>query len=133
LKTTLSLGLTALHIAAIKGRVHIFEVLQRHKVGVTEHLQARSGPTGRTCLHWAASCGQLEVTRLLYTLAGADFRELIDNRDRQGDTPLHLAARYGHTEIVRTLLGVPSTGTLSRYTDGIRHSGPQSQEAISRP
>jgi ankyrin repeat protein len=101
---TLSLGLTALHIAAIKGRVQIFEVLQRHKVRVIEHLQARSGPTGRTCLHWAASCGQLGVTRSLYTLAGADFRELIDDRDRQGDTPLHLAARYGHTEIVRTLL-----------------------------
>jgi ankyrin repeat protein len=101
---TLALGLTALHIAAIKGHIQVFEILHGYGSEFIEHLQALSEPTGRACLHWAASCGQLQIVKLLGTLAGADFHKLINTRDRQGDTPLHLAARYGHTEIVRALL-----------------------------
>lgn len=89
-----TLGRTAIHYAAIHGRVELLDLIIKQR----GNLEIREAD-GDTPLHFAVDHGQSNAARILIE-AGADK----EKQDREGCTPLHCATRYGHTEIVHMLL-----------------------------
>ena len=87
---------TALHRAAIKGRMAIAELL----VSRGANVRARKKRHRDTPLHYAAQMGHLDIASLLIS-RGAD----VNTRDYQGMTPLDSAAYGGSCEAIELLLG----------------------------
>ena len=88
---------TALHYAALCGRLHIVQYLHEEcncNVYTTNSL-------GNTPLHDAASGGHLDVVQYLHIKCNCNINTINNN----GDTPLHYAAAYGHLNVVQYLLG----------------------------
>jgi ankyrin repeat protein len=102
-----SLGLNALHVAAIHGNTHMFRHAAASGYDVA-HSPGRhlSSHTMRTYLHWAACFGHLELVEYLLDRYGArhDLMYTLVYLDRFGDTALHLAASNGHAEVVEAIL-----------------------------
>jgi ankyrin repeat protein len=121
-------GLTALHKAAMHGRVRMCEELVRHGANINVKSTAKK----LTPLHYACIYGRDKVVVTLLQ-AGVDVscqdfhgntalhscaisgnfssaKNLLDNQadinalDLKGNTPLHHAARWSHTELVTMLL-----------------------------
>jgi alpha-tubulin suppressor-like RCC1 family protein len=116
-------GLTALHIAAVHGRLEAVKVLKdtellslQTKSGLTAlHIAAQYGPleavkvlkdtellslqtqSGLTALHIAALHGRLEAVKVLKDT------ELLSLQTKSGLTALHIAAQYGRLEAVKVL------------------------------
>ncbi|GMY20762.1 ankyrin repeat-containing protein At5g02620-like, partial [Fagus crenata] len=82
-------GLSALHIAAMKGNVNAMEI--------SELLDNKS----RTALHVAAENGESEAVN--FFLDRRDLKGLIDVQDQEGNTPMHLAAIKGHHKVLLIL------------------------------
>jgi len=87
-------GLTALHLAAWRGRVEIGKRLLSRGAD----LNARDN-LDRTPLCVAADWGQLDFARMLL-----EHDVLINAKANEGETPLHRASRRGYVEIVQLLL-----------------------------
>jgi ankyrin repeat protein len=109
--TTETLGLDALHIAAMHGHTYIFQCAAATGYSLPRFSDLhQSLHTGRTYLHWAACFGHLDLVEYLVDLY-KNYNEntsrltlLLLCRDRRGDTALHLAARSGHTEVVEAMV-----------------------------
>ena len=91
-----SLGMSALHVAAASGEIHLIEMLA--KQGLDVNL---CDDEGLTPLHNAAAWGQLESVRTLLRLGG---RESMTKIAGTRGTPLHEAVAGGHKDIVSLLL-----------------------------
>ena len=92
-------GLTALHLAAMKGHPEVVKLLleegaDKDAATVEGHITVG----GQKALHLAAEHGCTEVVKLLLE-AGADK----DAVDLQGKTALDLAIETRHLEVVRLL------------------------------
>ena len=85
---------TALHHAAIYGRIKIVELLTNK--GADPNIQNKEG---RTALHHAAYWDNLKTVKSLTEKGGAD----LNIQDENGDTALHRAADRGRTDIVEYL------------------------------
>jgi ankyrin repeat protein len=119
-----SLGLNALHIAAMHGNTYIFRNATAcgHDVAHSSDMHP-SSHTGRTYLHWAAYFGHIELIEYIFHryVAKKDlFMDLLVCRDRRGDTALHLAARNGHTDVVEAILG--QTDWIRMKSACLRHT-----------
>ncbi|RYP71470.1 hypothetical protein DL769_004695 [Monosporascus sp. CRB-8-3] len=87
-------GRTALHLAAMAGRVEV--VMQLVELGADKEAKERSGWTP---LHLAARNRHVDAVRLLIEL-GADKQA----KDSNGRTPLDLAASSGYLNVERLLI-----------------------------
>ncbi|XP_047325498.1 protein VAPYRIN-like [Impatiens glandulifera] len=87
-------GLTALHVASIKG----FKDAVMTLVDFGAEIDCRDGE-GHTPLHLAAEGGHLETAQVLIN-RGAD----IDARTQKGATPLYMATTVGQNELVQLLI-----------------------------
>lgn len=88
-------GLTALHKAAVTGRLDSMRILLEFKTD-----PACASPDGLTAMHLAAWKGQREALRLLTSQVGANVQPLSND----GSTPLHEAVRSGDSSCVELLL-----------------------------
>jgi ankyrin repeat protein len=87
-------GMTALHYAAISGKVKAMEALIKH--GADINAKANDG---RTALHYAASFGKVEAMEALMKL-GADKNANAND----GRTALHLVAYFGQVKEMEALI-----------------------------
>ncbi|XP_047050536.1 ankyrin repeat, PH and SEC7 domain containing protein secG-like [Lolium rigidum] len=93
-------GITALHLAALKGYLETCRFLVEES-GIDVNSVSK---TGATPMSYAAREGNVQVMRYLLDRGGDPAMP-----DERGSTPLHRAAVHGHCEAVRLLLstGVP--------------------------
>ena len=101
-------GLTALHKAAVTGRLDSMRILLEYKTD-----PACASPDGLTALHLAAWKGQREALRLLTSQVGANVQPLSND----GSTPLHEAVRSGDSSCVELLL---QSGADASVADRVR-------------
>lgn len=94
LNSTVRLGVTPLHLAAVLDHEEAARLLLLHGAGVDPRTHG-----GFTPLHWAGSRDAIHVARLLLD-KGAD----IEAANGQGITPLHWAANRNATNVVRLLI-----------------------------
>lgn len=87
-------GLSALHFAAMNGRVAIIQKLLQYKVTVGIH-----DDNGQTPLHLAAEADKTEAVEALLK-AGSD----INAQDEDSQTPTFTAANHGSVESLKMLL-----------------------------
>ena len=89
-------GYTALHVAAIQGRLDIaLELVARHGADVN----AQDDSTGRTALHHAVRAGSRPVCELLL-----EFMADVNAQDSAGNTPLHAAVQFDRFDITKLLV-----------------------------
>eukprot|EP00743_Colponemidia_sp_Colp-15_P008506 GILK01009253.1.p1 GENE.GILK01009253.1~~GILK01009253.1.p1 ORF type:complete len:1895 (-),score=243.33 GILK01009253.1:149-5833(-) len=88
-------GLTAVHIAVIRGDLSALDVLLSHGASV----DAASGK-GCTALHYACKGGHIEMVKYLLSKAGAS----VHVQDVANASPLHYAVEQQHERIVKILL-----------------------------
>eukprot|EP00742_Colponemidia_sp_Colp-10_P008568 GILJ01009286.1.p1 GENE.GILJ01009286.1~~GILJ01009286.1.p1 ORF type:complete len:1906 (+),score=241.01 GILJ01009286.1:81-5798(+) len=88
-------GLTAVHIAAIRGDLSALDVLLSHGASV----DAASGK-GCTALHYACKGGHIDMVKYLLSKAGAS----VHVQDVANASPLHYAVEQQHERIVKMLL-----------------------------
>jgi len=86
-------GLTALHLAAIGGRVAIVEQLI---LAASPLFNATGGSFERTALHFAAQNGHEKIVAMLM--------QSVSQTDSEGKNVLHFAAEAGHDRIVVQLI-----------------------------
>lgn len=102
-------GLTALHIAAMKGEKNVCELLVKAGADVT-----LVGKDNNTCLHYACIGGDVEVAKVLLGACKAtkldDFINMKSNRD--GWTGLHFCAKLGHSQIGLELMNCDADTTV---------------------
>ena len=89
---------TALHHAALQGRLHIVQYLHEECNCNVYTINC----DGDTPLHDAAYAGHLDVVQYLHIKCNCNINA-INNHD--GATPLHYAAGSGHLNVVQYLLG----------------------------
>ena len=95
LQTFTVLGLTPLHIAAIKGNLDLFNLIFVNSLGKNPANER----TKLTPLHMAAQNGHFEICKLII--------ENVDNKNPLGKdqtTPFHNAAANGHLEICKLMI-----------------------------
>jgi ankyrin repeat protein len=90
------LGRTALHYAAIAGRVEVLSLLLQNGAD-----SRRADNEGCTALMLAAEAREVEIVRLLLENMGGRG---LDVRDEEGRTALWLACHFGNLEMVSALL-----------------------------
>ena len=100
---------TALHIAALCGRLHIVQYFHE-ECNCNVYTTNRRG---NTPLHSAASRGHLDVVQYLHIKCNCNINTINNN----GATPLHRAAADGHLNVVRYLLGC-GADTIATDNDG---------------
>ena len=88
-------GLTPLHLAALKGHTDLVRSLIATHHAAIDSLTLRK----ETPLHLAAGAGQLQVCGLLIEL-GAD----LEATDELGQKVIHLAAQQNHSEVIKLFL-----------------------------
>jgi ankyrin repeat protein len=89
-------GDTALHEAALKGRIEVARALLQAGANAR-----KSNDNGETPLHYASENGCIEIVRaLLEAGAGADVRKC----DGGGHSPIYRACEWGHFEVFRALV-----------------------------
>ncbi|KAF3442508.1 hypothetical protein FNV43_RR16424 [Rhamnella rubrinervis] len=94
-------GMSALHIAAIKGlkgRIGVVRTLVKECPDVCELLDNRD----RTALHVAVESGNRYAVRTLLNMP--EFNDLINDQDRDGNTSLHLAALHVRRHAILIML-----------------------------
>jgi ankyrin repeat protein len=89
-------GVTALHVAALKGRAGMVRLLVADKTDANVRDDA-----GRAALHYAAQGNHLKVIDVLVE-RGAE----VNAADQQGNTPLHAAAARFRSEAAERLLAL---------------------------
>ncbi|XP_072018043.1 transient receptor potential cation channel subfamily A member 1-like [Amphiura filiformis] len=99
-------GMTALHIASLKGHIKVVQLLMLR--GALLHRDHR----GRSPLHLAAMEGYTNTMKILLATHG----HLLNCQDDDGNTALHLAAQEGRTNAVSFLLN--SDSELKVNNDG---------------
>ena len=90
-------GMTAIHIAAMEGRLEILRAII--KFSNTESLNHRNWFSGMTALHYAAANGNKDAVILLIRHGAS-----VHNLDQFDSTPLIEASRHGHSAVVKFLL-----------------------------
>lgn len=90
-------GDTALHLAALYGRIECVQLLLESGADAGTVNQQ----DGSTVLHDAAAGGYLDICELVLARAQPD---IVNTADEDGDQPLHNAARGNHLDVVRLLL-----------------------------
>jgi len=113
-------GWTAMHTAAIQGRVDIVEAL----IAAGADLEAQEGCAGKRPLHVAAATGSLGVVKMLLE-AGANVHAL----DGRGRTPHALATSAKHAETAAFLIRAADRGALLRQRLCARALGPAPPQA----
>jgi ankyrin repeat protein len=108
-------GLTALHKAAVTGRLGSIRILLEYKAD-----PASSTEDGLTALHLAAWKGQTEALRLLLSYTRGNAQP----QSNDGSTPLHEAVRSGDVSCVELLLKAGADASLADRvrTCGMLHS-----------
>ncbi|KAK3337640.1 ankyrin repeat-containing domain protein [Cercophora scortea] len=105
-------NMTALHIAAYFGLLHLVESLlangHKHEIHLLDSWD-------NTPLHWAAGRGHLDVCESLLS-HGAKIN---DGRETRVWTPLHMAAAEGHIDVMRFLLTRAANGGESADVNAI--------------
>jgi ankyrin repeat protein/serine/threonine protein kinase len=94
-----SKGATAMHFAAVSGRIEAYELLKTLGANATT-----PEVHGWTPLHEAVALDRREIADALIK-DGVD----VEARTKDGRTPMHLACRAGSVPIVRSLLGSGAT------------------------
>lgn len=97
--------MTALHVAAVKGRCDVARVL----LEAGADINRREGSYGKTALHIAAEGGHVGLLRVIFDAVIANNDDegdsVVDRRDcLSGQTALHCAAMRGNVDAVRILL-----------------------------
>jgi ankyrin repeat protein len=93
-------GLVPLHLAATRGRVDVFDKVNRMK---TVRSLYRCPKTGRTALHHASEHGHAEVTRHWLRSVMPVSSNVADSPDREGHTAFGLAISSGSLTTVELL------------------------------
>lgn len=102
-------GKTPLHIAVIKERYEVVELLLKN--GANVNCAYPKYGINYTPLHFAVEKGNIEIVNLLLS-NGA----LVDAKTVTSETPLHIATEKGHLAIVETLLKHGADVNSPRYT-----------------
>lgn len=89
-------GMTALHIAAREGRVHLLREIEETCPDIWDF----EDKCGRTALHIAVARGNIEAVKFILEKVSEDH---INQQDNEGNTALHLAALQGNGKIFELL------------------------------
>jgi len=100
-------GTTTLHLACMKGREEVVDVLLK----LSTNINSAEEQLGNTALHLAVRGGHLNIATKLMS-HGADAAI----RNKRGLTPLQLALRAGHYDVTELLLS--HTDVNARYDSG---------------
>lgn len=93
-----SYGQYPVHIAAIKGHVHIVDQFFELYPNCGELLDNN----GRNALHCAIEHGRMKVVTNI--CKSPSFTQMMNTRDKQGNTPLHLAIKLGYASMAFPLM-----------------------------
>ncbi|KAK9817137.1 hypothetical protein WJX72_010089 [[Myrmecia] bisecta] len=130
-------GLTALHVATLKGSATAVHALLRHGASVDAGVMGSNYAPwlsrGSTALHIAAAKGfQACVTVILEFQAAIPGLDLRHVRNQQGLKPSTLARMAGHTALARVLSDVrPYVPYVSRARQRLEGTGRRSAKASS--
>lgn len=97
-------GLTALHVAALKGHTQIAADL------INASADVNKAPGGCTPLWYAAANGHVPCVKLLLECGG-----VVDRASDSGNTPLGIAAEHGQTEAMKLLIENGADVNASAY------------------